>query len=30
VRAKYLDEKDLGDLSSLQNPEALEAIAQAS
>jgi acetyl-CoA synthetase len=30
VRAKYLGEQDLGDLSSLQNPEALEAIAQAS
>jgi acetyl-CoA synthetase len=29
VRAKYLGEQDLGDLSSLQNPEALEAIAQA-
>jgi len=29
VRAKYLRERDLGDLSSLQNPEALEAIAQA-
>ncbi|HLB37168.1 MAG TPA: acetyl-coenzyme A synthetase, partial [Gemmatimonadales bacterium] len=29
VRAKYLGEQDLGDLSSLQNPEALEAIARA-
>jgi acetyl-CoA synthetase len=29
VRAAYLREKDLGDLSSLQNPEALEAIAHA-
>lgn len=29
VRAKYLGEPDLGDLSSLQNPDALEAIAQA-
>lgn len=30
VRAKYLGEEDLGDLSSLQNPEAVEAIAAAS
>jgi acetyl-CoA synthetase len=30
VRARHLGEKDLGDLSSLQNPEALEAIDQAS
>ena len=29
VRARYLGEKDLGDLSSLQNPGALEAIDQA-
>jgi len=29
IRAKYLGEKRLGDLSSLQNPEALEAIHRA-
>ncbi|MFQ5527592.1 MAG: AMP-binding protein [Thermoanaerobaculia bacterium] len=29
VRAKYLGEEDLGDLSSLQNPDAVEAIASA-
>lgn len=29
VRAKYLGEEDLGDLSSLQNPEAMEAIGGA-
>ena len=26
VRARYLGERELGDLSSLQNPEAVEAI----
>ncbi len=29
VRAKYLGEHDLGDLASVQNPEALEAIVRA-
>lgn len=29
IRAKYLGEEELGDLSSLQNPEALEAIRRA-
>lgn len=29
VKAKYLGQADLGDLSSLQNPEAVEAIAHA-
>ncbi len=29
VRAKYLGEEDLGDLTSLQNPEAIEAIGAA-
>lgn len=29
VRAKYLGEQDLGDVSSLQNPEAVEAIGNA-
>ena len=29
IRAKFLGEEDLGDLSSLQNPEALEAIRGA-
>lgn len=29
VRARYLGEEDLGDLSSVQNPEAIEAIGNA-
>jgi len=29
IRAKYLGEEDLGDLSSLQNPDAVDAIASA-
>ncbi|MFQ5840061.1 MAG: AMP-binding protein [Candidatus Methylomirabilales bacterium] len=29
VKAKYLDRADLGDLSSLENPEAIDAIARA-